>query len=320
MLTDTAATPPQQAGRLFTFNALHHTHQAMLNVIRNMWAGSTWRMRAALWARLQNFCATHRIASSRDLDFAIPLFAESVRSSTVPATRLRYASDLASIATRLGYQVPITRMYSAGLRHTGALIPQHQAPPMTSDQLTVLQAAAPATRHGNRLLCALFLAWKTCSRFDEVSRIVGRSIVRANQDEIIISWLDRTKATVADPFRPDSYTVIRNVDGNPQMFVDILSNLQPDEPLIRATTQWFDRWLREVLPRTRCTAHSIKAGALNVLAIAVEHGHLEIRMLPLMAKHKHEFIVPSTTLRYIRDEVVKAHIAGTQAATILLLW
>jgi hypothetical protein len=228
--------------------------------------------------------------------------------------------DLTAIATRLGIEMPLTRMYQAGLRSSGALVPTEQAVPITLDQLQRLKVAARDDRLGRALSCALFLTWKTASRWDDISRLRGRQFVKITPEEIVIVWADNTKATRSDPFRADSQISLRHHPCIPEEFITTLRALRPDDDLCQRSTQWFTAWLKKVLPESNASAHSIKSAAIGFLATAVDEGKLTANLLPIVAKHKVQGALPTTTLRYIRDPVVKAHIIGTGQATILLPW
>jgi hypothetical protein len=316
----------QQAARPTTIclSAVHRTEQSALNVITQMWANSTWITRAQIWERLQDFCTRQNLDPQRDLDYAIMLWAESTRFTTVESSRLKYASDLSAVASRLGVQVPVTRMYIAGLRAAGGMIPQDQAPPITFDQMVTLRQAALQERNGAQLYAALFLAWKTASRWDEISKIVGASFVRLSEEEVIVEWLNRTKTTRTDPFRIDSFTTVKHDPEIPAAVLATLRGLGPEEFLVTRTTAWLDAWMARILRpapgKKQATAHSIKRGAMDFLAMAVDNGFLDRSVLSIMAKHKVESDIASTTLRYISNKVAKAHMNDTSKATMLLPW
>ena len=112
-----------------TFNPLRLTEAALIRVIQNMWASSTWHGRQHILDRFLAFTKQNNLDWNADCDHAIAMFVESTRRTTVPAARLKYSMDLTSIFTRLGFsELPLTRMYQAGLRGaSGALIPTEQA-------------------------------------------------------------------------------------------------------------------------------------------------------------------------------------------------
>jgi integrase len=304
------------------FNRLRCTQMAAMNIIRNMWQTSTWKTRRNTWDRMQEFADANNLDPLQHLDWAATLFAESTRATTVPATRLKYVSDLRSIAKRFGIETPICSMYASGLRNSGALIPQNQARPATLDEMHKLARAAMDVRHGHRLYAALFLAWKTASRWSEISRLRKDMFLEVSQQRIIISWRDQTKTTRADPFRPDSWAIVIHDPAIPLRVVQAIQELDDqDQWLWSRTTEWFDRWAAKIVPGL--TAHSIKSGAVGVLAEAVVAQKLSQKLLSRIAKHKmtgDSETAATTTIKYIRDPIVAAQMMQTDQATRLLPW
>ena len=293
----------------------------MLRVARSVWANSTWEARQHLWARFNEFCSRWSLDPAKHFDYCVAVFVESTRATTLPASRLKYSLDLTAIGSRLGHDLTLTRLYQAGLRATGALVPTEQASPVTIEQLRHLAARATLQRQGQRLYAALFLLWKSASRWDDISRLVRRQIVKSGPDEIIINWRDNTKTTRADPFRPDSQTAIRHDPRIPQEVLTALDQLEPTEPIFAHTTQWFEAWLKQELPQAGITAHSFKTAAISIVARAAADKTIPLRLIPLLAKHKTATQdLPTTTLRYIQDITLKADLLETGSATILLPW
>ena len=256
------------------------------------------------------------------MDYALAMFVESTRSTTALSSRLKYSLDLSAIATRLGHsQLPLTRMYQGGLRASGALIPTEQATPITLEQLRHLQQQAPQQRQGDRLYTALFLLWKSASRWDEISRLSGNQVVRVSPEEIVLSWRDKTKASRSDPHRPDSQVAVRHLPAIPAIVIQTLTDLKPQEMLWPHTTEWFVKWVQAELPGSGLTAHSFKSAALTLITQGVIERNLPRELIPLIAKHKTATpALPATTLRYIRDEGLKADLLGTAQVTVLLPW
>ena len=311
--------PPNDAA-VMSFNPLYYTERSALRVVKEMWAGSTWESRVNLWRRFLDFCKANRLDPEVEMDYCSMLFVESTRANTEPSTRLRYSKDLAAIATRLGLASPISRMYQAGLRGMGAQIPQRQAPAVTIEQVRVLAPLALQERMGARLQALLFVMWKSASRYDEVSRLMGRQLLQTTDTRIVIYWGDRTKSTRQTPFRPDSWVVIDHPTGIPPPILRTLRALEQDEELHPHTTEHFDKWLHRALPNSGITAHSFKAGAVSCLIDAVSREELDLAIIPILAKHKVDFTLPTATLRYQRDQVALALVIGTQRATTLLPW
>lgn len=300
------------------------TARSALAMIGKMWADTTWQSRANEWKRFLAFCMERHLDPFHQLDWAAVLWAESLRASALPASRLRYVSDIMAIASRLGLATPIGRMYASGLRRSGALVPQNQAPAISVEQMQLLRNAALTQPSDNRLCAVLFLMWKSASRADEVLRLQGKQILQVEANRLIIYWGDRTKTSAANPFRLDMYTIVQHEPALPPTLLATFQHLQahPEEYLINHTTSWLDRWLADTMPDAGLSAHSIKRGALGFLAKQIVDGHLDANLLAVMAKHKRGIQLPfdETTARYIANKCDLATIVGTQHATVLLPW
>ena len=286
-------------------------------LIRHIWADNTWNQRANLYRRFSAFCKEHRLEDlDETLDWAIPLFVES--TETLPSTRLTYSKHLSALFHRMGHVTPIVQSYQCALRAVGGLIPQSQAVPATIEQVDRLLLRAIS--EDRRLHAALFLAFKTASRWDDILGIKGCSVSFNTPEEIIIDWRDRTKTTRADPFRASSWAVVRH-HAPMDTVSNTLAQLEPEEPLLDATlweTSRLVQWLRKEAQTEELTAHSFKRGAVAILAKKSTDGLLLLELIPRLAKHKTPTDFTPTTLRYIADPSVAARLMGTQAATILL--
>ena len=318
---------PARPSGVLTLNRFYHSERSALETIRQMWAESTWTSRGHLWSRYQAFCSAHQLDPLLDLDWAAVVFVESTRTSTSAATRHQYSKDLSAIATRLSLQTPVARMYQAGLRATGALIPERQAPPITIEQLRQLAPAALRVRLGLRLYALLFLAWKTGSRYHETHLLQRKQIIHMSPQRIIVNWSDRTKASRSSPYRPDMLTIVEHPPRIPQQVLTALAELTDDEmTLFPHPVEWFDRWIKEQLPGSGLSAHSLKAGTAAFLTRMVVEKELRPELLPRLLKHKTDGATDAgawsaTTLTYTsRDLVALAEALGTQEATRLLPW
>lgn len=302
----------------FRFNALHHTTQSVINVIKGMWAVSTWSTYARLWREMHEFIARNNLQAA-SMDDNITTFVESKRRTCIPSTRLTYTKALVAIAHRLGERTYLTGMYQTGLRALGAEVATNQAPPLRSEHLQAVQLRLREQRNGDRALAAFYIAWKSASRWDEISRLTGASFVHISTDEIIVHWGSETKASRLNPNRSDSLVVIKNTDGNPRWIVDLLQKLEPDELLTTWPTDRMAAFLRTI--DSRLSAHSIKAGALAVLLQALEHNLVTWEIVQRIAKHRIAADVSSTTIGYVkRNLVTLARALQTSKATSLLHW
>lgn len=297
-----------------TLSALSAPQQRVVRQLHHVWAETTWSSRINLLARFKEHCRILNISNPLAcLDWAITTFVEGTDTSA--ATRLTYAKTLAALYHRFGHTTPILQLYQASLRNDGATIPTRQAVAATPAQVDLLMLRANDL--GNqRLVAAIFIQWKTASRWDEVMRLLGKSVLHAASDEIIIEWLDRTKTTRGDPFRPSSWVVIRH-DRPMHSVVATLQQLQPDEELNGWTTETYTRWLKEDQRTAELTAHSFKRGAIEILVTRAADQIIQPLLIPLLAKHKSPLTeFPSTTLRYASNKIALARMLRTQDATV----
>ena len=291
--------------------------------------------------RYTAFCEEHNFHPLHDLDWAAALWTESTRESTVPASRLKYISDMTAMASRLGLSTPISRMYAGGLRGIGAMVPTNQALPIRAEDVKSLaEALLRSERDGHRAYTAIYIAWKTASRWGEI-QMLQRSQIRLVPPHrkagpqapgapltppwILVEWRDRTKATSkGDCFRPDSWTLIEDPAPFPEPVTRTLRELeteQPDAYLYSRPTEWLERMMRRHLPGKEYSAHSIKAGAARYLAEALTQQLIPEELLARVLKHKTSSVVPATTIRYVaRDPLTPAEMFKTNLATVLLPW
>lgn len=284
--------------------------------IRQIWANSTWANRISLVTRLENFRRHNpQLAENNDtaLDWSIILFVESTQ--TIASSKLTYIKHLLALYKRQEHQLPICSIYATALRGLGS-VPTHQARPAshTSIDRMLMRASAESVR----LQTAIFIAWKTASRWDEISRLTKESFILVTDQEIIVEWMNNTKTTRLDPWRSSTWTVIKH----PALmthYVNVINSLQPEETLTPFSTTQFVDWLQKD-PQTRSlTAQSIKRGALTLLVQFVIANQLDIALIPRMAKHKLSVdILPATTFRYLDDKISLARMMKTQDASILL--
>lgn len=324
-------------------------------IISQLWADSTVEKRCNVWNRFLLFTSEHkfRIERQQEMDWAIVMFLEHVKQENPDlkaSTVLSYAKDLAAIASRLTLQVPITRMYQSGLRATGALIPQEQAPPLPF-RPHLLRLAKESLKYtsranhsllGKRLYTLLFLMVKTCSRFDEVQRLQRSQIKVLNDQELFIDWADRTKSTRSDPNREDTKVIVHHGPGIPPEVLEVLDKWEW-HTLLSYNVEWFNKWLntalgdlqgmnalRQPLTETKTTkttysAHSIKAAVVTHLTRMWHQGLISGTHVSMIAKHAVEESsrmdgVSRQTLRYVRDPVLVARMSKSDQSTSLIPW
>ena len=298
-----------------------HAEQELRRTVSLMWASSTWSGRRFSFQRYQEFARRHNYDPIMQIDFAGSLWVASQRNETPPSTRLKYATDLASIASRLGFQASILRMAQAGLRSSGALLPTHQASPLTPPDLRLLRSRLDTERLRDQLEALMFIMWKSASRYDEAAHVTADRILRITPTQIYLYWADQTKTTRADPHREDMFVIIEHQPEIPESIRNTLANLLPGEQLFPRTVSWFDLWLRTALPERHVTAHSFKAGALSILAQCVSDKRLDPKFMSMLARHKlAQPTLQPTTIRYLRDKAQVCETVGLNVATSMLPW
>jgi hypothetical protein len=207
------------------------------------------------------------------------------------------------------------RLMARGLSRMAAEEPVTHAKPMTPDQLSTVM-----TRMTRRDAASLFLAWKTASRWAEVSKLTKRNFLSATPEELVIRWLTTVKTHKTTVDRATNFTVVVPREATPwqndvmRFIANLIKRLRVNEPLTKLTTPQLVAQLRKV--DRELSAHSVKRGALTFL---IEHAlelHLPQRAIPLLAKHRdHLHEVPAATLRYCGNQAALARWLGTQEVT-----
>ena len=92
----------------------------------------------------------------------------------------------------------------------------------------------------------------------------------------------------------------------------------PNVPLTTVTSTKLSEALQAILGKP-FTAHSIKRGAMTLLARFCSQGQIDPHLVAVMGKHKRTApILEPTTIRYINNPVTVARVIGTSRATKLL--
>lgn len=238
--------------------------------------------------------------------------------NTKASTKRTYASALRSTARRIGLTTtPVLDLVASGLGVAANAEPLEQAEPITRQQAAFLHQQARIADRSGRLAAALYVAYKTASRWDDVLHLHRANFVEWTPNQVVIEWGD-TKTNRRQRYRASAYTVLQE-DNFPAMLQElrqVVVKLTAQQPLAPLTTAQLRTFMRQ-FPQTReLTAHSLKRGALNELAAHAAAGRFEPRLLALVAKHKdalHDF--PSSTMRYISSKADMARMLGTQHAT-----
>lgn len=276
----------------------------LMERLATAWAPSTWQMRESVWRRFQEFASGRSDSLDRcAAEWVVTL--PGVKDST----RLTYAKHLLSLLKAQQVSAPTTTLLCRALERGGATTPTAQATPATRlevDQLRALWEEPWGV--------ALFILWKSASRWDDVRHLQREHFLRITPTEIIIRW-PCWKTNPQGEIRASSFVVITD----PQPMTEVaryLKALEPTTPIAPWTTPVFRSKVQKTLPHL--TAHSFKRGALLTLFKAAQSGRFDMWLIPRLAKHAthlHEF--PATTLRYGSrgDDVALARLLGTGAAT-----
>jgi hypothetical protein len=284
---------------------------AVISTAANSWAQSTVKDRAGLWRRWQTWVATKR-AGSMGTDMARFVQAQD---RACPNSKLKYAKTLAAMAGRMKKEVPVLRLYISGLRKQGAEIPHRVAPPLSLPSLELLLTQLPPHLQGPALL-----AWKSASRWGDMRSLTKSSFLQLEPNEIIVRWRN-LKTSGLDPYADCHWTVI--ADPSPTRLLPIINHVRrlgsPDSLFCLVQTGELDRMMAHLELPWR--GHSFKRGALNHLfqIVATTQDKDQRELIPLLAKHAHPIrAFPSTTLKYVSNDVNIALALRTQLVTRLL--
>jgi hypothetical protein len=273
--------------------------QPAAEAIQHLWARSTWETRAYLWRRVAEFARRERI---EDLPLGMQAVAMIANLPNVTnATRLTYASSIRGIARRLELQTPLLNVYASSLAAAGGGIPT-QAVPATAEQVKLLiEATMPRSPN---IAVAIYLAYKTASRWDDIRHLQRRALLEFDpkRRQIVLEWGSLKTNRNNRWFTVHGWTVVQE-DRFPEMLrlaVETFSALPtPESHLCELTTPQLVRLIQRHPQCKELTAHSFKRGAADVLWRAAAERRLDVRLLPLLLKHKdalHDF--PNSSLRY----------------------
>jgi hypothetical protein len=209
------------------------------------------------------------------------------------------------------------QQYSGGLRKLSAADPLKQAVPITREQVKHILSNATLGL-GDKV--AIFLCWKTASRWDEMTHLTKTSFLKVNDSEIIIRWGARTKTSQTNPWQLTNWTVI--VPG-PDLGMNLwmlwsaqkINKLGPQK-LTNLQTSQLARVLKAEHPAL--SAHSIKRGAVTLLLEHAAAGRVPTAIVSRLAKHAMPGDISSSTLRYGQNSVTIARLLQTQLATQFL--
>lgn len=228
--------------------------------------------------------------------------------SVSPRSALTYAGHLQAI---LRPPSPLQR-YKKGLQRIGVTTPIRQANPINRAHMKQILNYEPP-----RTSVPLWVAWKTASRWDDVSRL-RRSrlsfVTRGGETMIVIDWGPFTKTSANLRVASHLLTVVAQSPHDGPFWntaLAFLRSLRPDQLITTQTTAQISRLLSRYGP---LTAHSIKRGAITC---ALAEG-ADIALTSRLAKHSAPEQFSRTTLGYVQELPTIAIALGTQNVTRLL--
>eukprot|EP00760_Papus_ankaliazontas_P027703 PhM_4_TR3418/c1_g4_i2/m.82490 len=226
-------------------------------VLKEAYAASTWKRRQAIrkwWARFQEACS-----EATPLRFFAWLGSNGILASSL-LTYIR--TFLAMFPHQKSAE---TAMFIRALSRTGGLIATRQAPPLrTVDAQRLCQSLPQNCRF------ALFLAWKTASRWSDVARLRKKDIWPISETELVVVF-PHTKSTVLRPYRPDLLVHVVHKTGLSPLYT-YLSRLQPSSPITGWTGERLRAAMRNILLDSSLGTHSIKRGAVQTLVTEAAQG------------------------------------------------
>ena len=287
-----------------------------------MWAARTWKGRGQLLRRFLKHRAANNSITRMPIGYQMAHFC-STNQQLKATTRLSYATSLRSMARRMGItSTPILDMLISGQSAAAATTRIKQAPAATPQQVERLMERAHTDDPSGRLAMTIWIAWKTASRWDDVWHLRRHNFIHFDQtrNEVVIEW-GSLKTNRRHRFRSTSWTVLCEIQRplTLRYLQRVVQRLPADTRLSPKTTSQFTRWAQRDDSTQKLSGHSVKRGAIDLLAQHACDGKIEPRLLPLIAKHKdalQEF--PESTLRYITNRVALARMLGSQKATQLL--
>jgi len=273
-------------------------------------AESTLKRRTYLHNTFQEFRKLMMLPPSES---AMILCLEWMAKSVQPQTLLAYALTLRRIFPAC--TGPSLEDYLASLRVEAAAKGISQVDAMTKDEFILAFGMLP-----REAKWAFWLAWKTASRWADVSRVSSANIIpTSNADEIVVDFRHLTKASKTRPFRADMVVLVKDSVQNVQEFLEWTSHRAPRTPITPWTTERLAAFFKHLFPNRRLRAHSVKRGAANILIKSAADGLIPTELVAQILKHIGAApLLPDTTIRYIEDRVALARANKSGLATALI--
>ena len=216
---------------------------------------------------------------------------------------------------RMGHQYPrinnhILDSIAMKLRRMAAIQNVRQAPPISVMHLRkAYDSATPVMQK------TLGLAWKTVSRIGDVQTLSDTNFKTEIQGRQPITFSYKTKTSKTRPFYIALYPSIKLQTKRETHLRDLLHQQQQHW----ATTNQVTKFLRQLFPQCKYSAHSIKRGALQHI---VEQSDPKqdpnlVTTLPLILKHRTPNTIPDNSVRYANNQT-RHRLWMTTGASIVL--
>lgn len=293
--------------------------------LRPIWAKSTWTERIR---HLKNFVAylqTATVGAELPLEEQAVLYIQE-KKHLMASSRVTYAKALKATAIALGITAtPVLDLFVRAQAAEAAGQPVKQAKPITKQQLTHLLDRARKEQDKALMVC-IWLAYKTCSRWSDVANLTKTNFIitspQLENNEIVIVWGNVVKNTRTKPFQAIGLTVVKANPTDQHLLLVLkeqIRKLKKDQLLCPKTTNPMIRWIQKEAFTRQLGCHSFKRAAIEQLSLEALNGNLDMKLIPLVSKHKDNFNqMPSNFIRYNSNKVVLAKLLGTQKATVLL--
>lgn len=274
--------------------------RSALTAMLKCYATSTWNTRCGIYTRFNKWATGAPLTPLKAVSFLVQV-PVSIQA------KLSYVKALKALCLVQGQDPTPLSLYSKSLVAQGALVPIHQAAPLTHAMTERLLSFVKDK--GTRI--AIKTARKTCSRWSEAAGITRDMCPTISEQRVVIAWGQRHKTGRLKPVSRHMYTVI---EGSwTRDIASHLRTLKDGQPLSRWSTQKLTRVMKKLFGHDY-SSHSIKSGGISYLLTLVTQGIITLEQVARLAKHENV----ESTLGYGREPEVVALALGTQRVTSLL--
>jgi Phage integrase family len=218
----------------------------------------------------------------------------------------QYIKDLSALSTRLGTPLEGLTDYKRALQRAGALRPDHQAPPMSKEQVNELLQDLIA-QHNEHQFVHVLLMWYTASRFDDIHKLSPKRVVYERQIDDRHQWnVDFALSKSSQFYLGGSSKMMLSRPHHDRLQVFLRRRTLCDQ-LTATSYDELNQAIHRNFPGLTC--HSIKRGALMHL---LQKG-VSLDLLQTIAKHRSL----NTLLIYLDSAQVAESLGMADAARLL---